>query len=93
MAGRIFTDPATGLFVRPAQSCVKEYGERLLLKTIRELTPLAYREETTRVVEPEKKLHAVCTHTWNAAGAYLLRDVKTRRFKLFALGGTKETSR
>lgn len=90
MAGRVIQDPASGLLLRPAQSCVKEYGERLFLKTISELSPGSYREETTRVVEPEKEFHAVCTHTWNLQGPYLLRDIKTRRFKLFAHRG-KET--
>lgn len=82
MAGAIYRDAETGNLVRPAQSCIKEYGEHLVLNRIVELTKTSYHEEKIRMIYPEKYLKAVCTHTWNLSGKYLVRDIKTRRLKI-----------
>ena len=81
MGGRVFVNEK-GQILRPAQSCVREYGERLVMNRISELADDTFAEEKLFVVSPEKKLHAVCTHTWNACGNYIVRDIKTRRFRL-----------
>jgi hypothetical protein len=84
MAGRIFRD-SDGSLVRPAQSCVREYGERTVLRRIVSLTETDYGEETIATISPEREYSAVCTHTYNRCGKYLLRDVKTRVFSPFHL--------
>ncbi len=84
MAGRIFRD-ADGSLVRPAQSCVREYGERTVLRRIVTLTETDYAEETIETIYPESGYSAVCTHTYNRCGRYLLRDIKTRVFSPFHL--------
>lgn len=82
MAGAVIRDEKTGRLVRPAQSCVREYGEHLVLREITELTKTGYGEHTIREIMPERGLHAVCTHTLNMLGALTVRDIKTRRWRL-----------
>jgi hypothetical protein len=82
MAGNIFIDAETGHIIRPAQRCTKEYGERVILNRIKTLDPDAYEEERECTVYPERKLHAACTHTYNSTNQFLVRDIKTRRFRL-----------
>jgi hypothetical protein len=84
MAGAVFRNPQTGLLNRPAQSCLKEYGEKVRLNEITELSPAAFRERTIAVIVPEKSLGGVCTHTFNYSEHYLLRDIKTRRLRFLA---------
>jgi hypothetical protein len=81
MAGNVFADPMTSDLMRPAQRCTKEYGERVVLNRITALTPNAYREEQERIIYPERNLHAACTHTYNSTDTFLIRDIKTRRFR------------
>jgi len=82
MAGRIFTD-INGAIMRPAQSCLREYGHKIMLNEIGILTEDDYRERTVEVILPEKKYRAVCTHTYNICGKYIVRDIKTRVFSPF----------
>lgn len=82
MAGKIELHADKGSLTRPAQSCVKEYGEHIVLSEIVDLDENKYQEKTKSVIYPEKELHAVCTHTYNRCGKYLIRDIKTRRYKL-----------
>jgi hypothetical protein len=82
MAGSIFFSEERGSYVRPAQNCAREYGKSINFNRIIELTPNTYREETVCSVLPEKERHTVCTHTWNRCGKYVIRDIKTRRFRL-----------
>jgi len=77
MAGRIFLDN-NGRMIRPAQSCVREYGESLILNLIGTLDQKHFSETKCHSYKPEGKYFAVCTHTWNQSGEYLLRDIKTR---------------
>jgi len=79
MAGRVSLN-TDGTLLRPAQSCVREYGEHLNLNFIAQLTPTSYKEETVRKIFPEPYLKAVCTHTYNETSRYEIRDVKTRVF-------------
>jgi hypothetical protein len=81
MGGRPFID-AQGRIVRPSQSCVREYGEALILQRVTELSETKFREEEEKTVYPERKHHAVCTHTWNECGPYVIRDIKTRKIRL-----------
>jgi hypothetical protein len=80
MAGAVYPDQR-GRLMRPAQSCVKEYGEKILINEISELSAETYREKTVKTISPEKKFRAVCTHTVNYSEHYLLRDIKTRTFR------------
>ena len=82
MAGKIECQTDAGSLTRPAQSCVKEYGEHIVLNKIIELDENKYLEKIESLIFPEKDLSAVCTHTFNRCGKYLIRDVKTRRLKL-----------
>ncbi len=82
MAGKI-SPQSDGTLLRPAQSCIREYGEHLNVNRVLELTPTTYREETVRSIYPERSLNAVCTHTYNETGRFVLRDVKTRVFAPF----------
>jgi len=82
MAGLIFRDQTSGEIFRPAQSCAKEYGEETHLNRITSLTCDTYREETIATIKPEKEFHAVCTHTFNKCDKYIVRDIKTRRFRI-----------
>jgi hypothetical protein len=79
MAGKIFRDRISGKLIRPAQSCVKVYGEETHLNEITSLTPETYHEETIAVIKPEKQFHALCTHTFNQSEKFLVRDIKTWR--------------
>lgn len=82
MGGSFFIDESNDL-IRPTQSSIKEYGEKLILNKVTELSKSHYAEEKGLVIEAEKKFHAVCTHTWNKAGNIVMRDIKIREFKLF----------
>lgn len=81
MAGKIFRD-SNGDIIRPAQNCVPEYGKEVKLNRITELTLETYAETTFDVIKPENKIHAVCTHTFNRVSNFIVRDVKTRVFRL-----------
>jgi hypothetical protein len=85
MAGAVYAGINGGLY-RPAQSCVKEYGEKIRINEILELTGETYREKTAAAILPEKEFHAVCTHTINYSQNYLLRDIKTRHLRFFSPG-------
>jgi hypothetical protein len=82
MAGAVFYNRDSGLLNRPAQSCVKEYGERTHINEITELSPVLYKERVIKTIYPERRLHAVCTHTINYSENYVLRDIKTRRLRV-----------
>lgn len=82
MGGKPFMD-SEGRIIRPSQSCVREYGEALVFQQVTELSEFDFREEKVKAILPEKKLHAVCTHTWNECGAYTIRDIKTRKLRFF----------
>lgn len=83
MGGSFFLDDSNNL-IRPTQSSVKEYGEKLVLNKILTLSKKHYSEEKIKEINPENKLNAVCTHTWNHSGNYIVRDIKTREFKFFS---------
>jgi hypothetical protein len=83
MAGSVFIDKTTGLINRPSQNCIKDYGKETNINEIVELSTGKYRERITRTIRPEKSLHAVCTHSYNFSGSYLLRDIKTRCLRIF----------
>jgi hypothetical protein len=78
MAGAIFINKESGLPNRPAQDCEKDYGQKIHVNEITELTPSSYKERVIKTILPEKELHAVCTHTLNHSEHFLLRDIKTR---------------
>jgi hypothetical protein len=84
MAGGVFFDEEGGLPRRPAQSCVKEYGEKTHINEITALTPFSYNETKIKTILPERNLHAVCTHTINFSRNYMLRDIKTRVCRFFS---------
>jgi len=77
MAGKIFVND--GILYRPAQNCLKDYGKKININKILALTPVDYKEEMTKTIFPERKFHAVCTHTLNYSEHYMLRDIKTRQ--------------
>ncbi len=79
MAGKIYRD-RDGSLVRPAQYSKSDYGQRVVLNRIETLSSEEYRETPLNTVYPEKKLRAVCTHTWNPCGPYVFRDIKKRFF-------------
>lgn len=83
MAGKIYHDETLGALVRPAQSCRKDYGEHVALNRIDVLDEGTYAESLHAIVRPEKSIGAVCTHTWNRCGDFIVRDVKKRHFKGF----------
>lgn len=80
MAGNLFVDARTGKLVRPAQSCAREYGEHMVLREVASLSADQYSETEIGAVYPERNLSAVCTHTINRFGDYIVRDIKTRVF-------------
>jgi hypothetical protein len=84
MAGAVFFNERTGLAERPAQSCVKEYGEKTHINAITELTLFSYNETKIKTILPERGLGAVCTHTVNFSRSYMLRDIKTRTCRFFS---------
>jgi len=81
MAGAVFFNRESGLLNRPAQNCAGDYGRETNINEIVELSPSAYEERLIKTIRPEKDLRAVCTHTINRSPNYLVRDIKTRRFK------------
>jgi hypothetical protein len=81
MAGAFFLK--NELLYRPAQNCLKDYGKEININQVLELSPALYREKTIQTIHPERHLKAVCTHTFNSTKKYIVRDIKTRRFKLF----------
>lgn len=83
MGGAIYRDENNNL-VRASQSSVKEYGEKLILQTITELSKTHYSEKQHRDITAEKEYYAVCTHTWNKVGKLVMRDLKMRKFKLWS---------
>jgi hypothetical protein len=83
MAGVIFLNKETGLLNRPAQNCRKDYGKKTNINEIIGLSVSSYKEKISKIVVPERNLHAVCTHTFNYSNTYLLRDIKTRRSRFF----------
>jgi len=80
MAGKIYRDEKTGFLVRPAQYSKGDYGVRVQLNRIESLDLSGYHETPLRTVRPERKMRAVCTHTWNPCGEYIFRDIKRRYF-------------
>jgi hypothetical protein len=84
MAGAVFLDKESGLPCRPAQNCLKDYGQKTNINQIEELNPVSYKERIVKTILPEKSLDAVCTHTLNFSEHYMLRDIKTRRLKFFS---------
>ena len=82
MAGR-FQWADDGSLLRPAQNCLIEYGRSVSVQRILELSNDVYREASVYAVLPEKYLDAVCTHTLNRCGKYVIRDIKTRKFRLW----------
>ncbi|GHV69799.1 hypothetical protein AGMMS49928_13920 [Spirochaetia bacterium] len=84
MAGSFFINSKTGFFNRPSQNCIRDYGKETNINEIIELTDQSYRERKVKTILPEKDLFAICTHTINHSENYILRDIKTRRFRFFA---------
>jgi hypothetical protein len=82
MAGTIFRDKGTGKLYRPAQSCIKEYGERMHINEIDTLELTSYKEKNVKTIFPERGLYAIGTHTINYSDTYMLRDIKTRRLRI-----------
>jgi hypothetical protein len=82
MAGSVFRDESSGKLYRPAQSCVREYGECMHINEIETLNTISYKEKTVRTIFPERSLYAVGTHTINCSKTYMLRDIKTRRLRI-----------
>lgn len=82
MAGR-FQRTENGSLLRPAQNCRIEYGRSIRVNRIVELSKDAYREASDFEILPERHLHAACTHTLNLCGKYAIRDIKTRKFRLW----------
>jgi hypothetical protein len=83
MAGSVFVNRQTGLPNRPAQNCLKDYGKETNINEVFELTPDSYKERIIKTIFPDKELYAVCTHTLNYSEHYMVRDIKTRKFRLF----------
>jgi hypothetical protein len=83
MAGAVFFNKDTGRLNRPAQDCLKDYGQKTNINEIDTLDQTSYQEHIVKTIVPEPHFHAVCTHTLIYSGQYLLRDIKTRRLKLF----------
>jgi hypothetical protein len=81
MAGNVFSK--NGKLFRPAQNCQADYGKEVNINEIIELGPFSYKEKLTATIKPEKKYNAVCTHTINYSRNYILRDIKTRKSKVF----------
>jgi hypothetical protein len=79
LGGKIFID-GSGFPVRPSQNCLTEYGREVKLNRINCIDREKYEEETVKIIRGERNLYAPCTHTYNAAGPYIVRDIKTRRF-------------
>lgn len=82
MAGR-FQRADDGSLLRPAQNCLIEYGRSVSVNKIVELSTEAYREASMYEILPENYLDAVCTHTVNRCGNYIIRDIKTRKLRLW----------
>jgi hypothetical protein len=82
MAGTVFLNEKTGFLNRPAQNCRKDYGKETNINEIIELNTSSYKEKKSKIIVPERNLHAVCTHTFNYSNTYLLRDIKTRNSRL-----------
>lgn len=87
MAGKIFCNKG-GDLIRPAQSCVGEYGEHIVFHRIDELSENTYREQAISAFYPTEP-KSICTHTWNSCGDLVVRDEKRRwfSFKPFRKGG------
>jgi hypothetical protein len=83
MAGAVFFDKKSGCLNRPAQNCLKDYGQKTNINEVIELNPLSYKERLIKTINPERDFHVVCTHTINYSEKYMLRDIKTRRFRLY----------
>ncbi|GHV24892.1 hypothetical protein FACS189498_2600 [Spirochaetia bacterium] len=81
MAGAVFHEKKCGRLIRPAQNCLKDYGKEVNINAILELSPLVYREKIIKTIRPERDLSAVCTHTINHSDTYMLRDIKTRKWR------------
>jgi hypothetical protein len=82
MAGSIFTE--NGKLYRSAQDCENNYGQNININAIHCLDTESFREEKIKTIRPEKEFRAVCTHTINSSSSFLIRDIKTRRFRSFA---------
>jgi hypothetical protein len=83
MAGAVFFNKGNGRLNRPAQNCLKDYGQKTNINEIITLDINSYQERIIETIVPESHLNAVCTHTFNYAKQFLLRDIKTRRLRLF----------
>jgi hypothetical protein len=83
MAGAVFFNKNNGRLTRPAQNCLKDYGKETNINEIDTLDINTYQEHIVKTIIPERHLNAVCTHTFNYSEHYLLRDIKTRRLRLF----------
>jgi hypothetical protein len=80
MAGALFIN--NGKIYRPAQDCLKDYGQKTNVNEIIEISPDSYKEKIVKTIYPVRSLHEVCTHTLNYSEHFMARDVKTRRFSL-----------
>jgi hypothetical protein len=83
MAGAVFLDKKSGVPCRPAQNCLRDYGQMTNINEITEVNPSSYKERLVKTILPEKNMHAVCTHTVNFSEHYMLRDIKTRTLRFF----------
>jgi hypothetical protein len=78
MAGALVI--TNGTIYRPAQDCLKEYGQNTNINEIIELTSYSYKEKIVKTIRPARSLKEVCTHTVNYSDRFMVRDVKIRRF-------------
>jgi hypothetical protein len=83
MAGAIFLNKNNDRLNRPAQDCLKDYGQKTNINEINVLDVYSFHEHIIKTIVPERHLNAVCTHTFNCSKQYHLRDIKTRRLRLF----------
>ncbi|MDR0644669.1 MAG: hypothetical protein LBG05_07150 [Treponema sp.] len=81
MAGAIFCDDS-GKIYRAAQNCLKDYGKETNINEIIELTETSYKERIVKTIFPEKEMNVVCTHTLNFSENHVVRDVKTRVWRI-----------
>ena len=57
-----------GELVRPGQDCSEEYGKRIVLSAITELTPKTYEERPIGSIEPQGLPGISRTHTYTFDG-------------------------
>lgn len=78
MAGHLYRRGSD--LIRPAQSCIPNYGAAVALQRVTVLTPTIYREEPLGVITPPgHDQRMIGLHTFNAAGHLSMLDLLSRR--------------